>query len=208
MGSCVMGCGASGKKQALDVALDNRQQRQETFEATLRELDEHPEYVDELFKLALEHPYTLDRFLRNAALHMHDRKLAELTAKHLVGNPEGLELVLVRTLDALHGNAPAKRAAAEAMRQRAGVSADVLASHPEALHANVVALTEAVVGRPPARKAFLQAMSEKSPELAQLLIANPGVLERVMKAIISAGFQQDRSKMLALLKELADPDPG
>jgi hypothetical protein len=200
------GCGASGKKPAVDLATANPTQRREAFEATLRTLDEHPEYVDELFALSLRHPVTLDRFIRNSAAYMHEEQVAKITAAHLVKYPRGLELVLVRTLDAAADNPDAKRAIGNAMQQRAGLNADVLAGHPEALRVNVNALVDAVMSRPPARKAFLRAMSEKSPLLAQLLVNNPEALEAVLRATVRVGLKRDPGQFLGLLKELTDRD--
>jgi hypothetical protein len=99
-----VGCGAGAKKQALEVTIANDQQRRETFEATLRTLDEHPEYVDELFARARKHPRTLERFIANAAHHMHEDAVARMTVRYLVQNPAGLQRVMVRTLDAAAGS--------------------------------------------------------------------------------------------------------
>jgi hypothetical protein len=203
--ACI-GCGAGAKKQALDVTIANDQQRQEVFEATLRTLDEHPEYVDELFARARKHPRTLERFIANAAHHMHEDAIARMTTRYLVQNPAGLQRVMVRTLDAAAGKPAAKRAIAEAMRQRAGPAADALATHPEALRASVIAVIDVTASRPEARKAFLQAMNERAPALASLLIQNPRTLETVMKSTLAAAARQEDGRVLQVLRELLDPD--
>ena len=55
-----LGCSASTEKPAVDTALVNPATRHDSFEATLRVLDEHPHYVDELFAEARQHHRELD----------------------------------------------------------------------------------------------------------------------------------------------------
>src|SRR5688572_25564149 len=93
------GCSVGQKRGLLETAFDDRERRQEYFEATLRVLDEHPEYVDEFFVAANKHPKTLDRFIANTSRDLRDEKLASITAKHLAANPESLKQVLVQTLE-------------------------------------------------------------------------------------------------------------
>src|SRR4051794_27683332 len=61
------GCGASQKAAVVDAVAKSPDQRRSSFEATLRVLDQHPEYVDELYRQTRQHPPTLNRFLANAA---------------------------------------------------------------------------------------------------------------------------------------------
>lgn len=93
------GCSAGVQKPALDTAFANDAMRAETFEATLRALDEHPEYVDELFVATLSHPVTLDRFLRATARELERDEFARFTAERLVAEPKGLKRTLVAVLD-------------------------------------------------------------------------------------------------------------
>src|SRR3954471_18244030 len=94
-------CTTGAKKEATKTALDAmpRQERIDSFEATSRVLDQHPEYVDELYAAARHHGALLDRFLMNAARDLKERPMAELAAKHLVENPDSLEQTLVTSMD-------------------------------------------------------------------------------------------------------------
>jgi hypothetical protein len=58
----LLGCSAGAQKPAISTALANDEMRAETFEATLRALDENPAYVDELFAASLHHPVTWTAF--------------------------------------------------------------------------------------------------------------------------------------------------
>src|SRR5215217_7095403 len=113
-----LGCSARVQKPALDTAFANDAMRAETFEATLRALDEHPEYVDELFLATLAHPVTLDRFLRATARELERDEFARFTAERLVAEPKGLKRTLIAVLDEASDDPPALKAASEAMAER------------------------------------------------------------------------------------------
>jgi hypothetical protein len=66
-------CTIAQKRAVEEKITDDPGRRRETFEATLRLLDEKPEYVDEFFQLARGHPKTLGRFLRDTSRSLHER---------------------------------------------------------------------------------------------------------------------------------------
>lgn len=138
---CLLGgCSAGAKTQAVQTALENDETRRESFEATLRVLDQHPEYVDELFALTLQHRPTLDRFLWNAAQHLDEDWLARMNARHLVDNPAAAHQVMIAVLDDVSDEAETLAALSRAMEQRAQIAAMVVAARPETVRANLRAL--------------------------------------------------------------------
>ena len=126
-------CGTGSKAFMLDKAFALDGTRRDTMEATLRILDEHPDYVDEFFVLARGHKPTLDQFLGDAARDLHEADLAKLTAEKLVGSPAGLRRVLIETLDAARDRPKARQAITSAIQSRAGIAASILLDDPEAL---------------------------------------------------------------------------
>ena len=103
------------------------------MEANLRIFDEHPEYVEEMFRLMLEHPATLNRFLAISASGLKDPRFASLQAKHLVQEPRSLSTAMVAIVDALQGHPEAEAAFLAAMRERKGRISAVLLSDKETL---------------------------------------------------------------------------
>lgn len=109
---------------------DDPGHRAEMFEATLRILDEHPDYVDELTRLTLRHPKTLKRQFEATARVLADDDVARLNAQALVANPRGLEQLTIETFDAAVDNAPAQRAIVDAVQQRSDFIATAFVTRP------------------------------------------------------------------------------
>lgn len=195
-------CGASTQKPAIDTALDSREMRDESFEATLRVLDEHPEYVDEFFVAALRHPPTLDRFLRNTARELRRDEFARFTAERLVADPAGLKQTLVAALDEASDDPAALRAISEAMAARAQLSAIVVVQSDASIRGNLRALLTEVSKNPDARRSFLAALSENSDTMARLLVANPEVMGTMVKSFARAGATKGAKELDALGKAL------
>ena len=105
-------------------------QRAELFEATLRMLDEHPDYVDELARLTLRHPKTLQRQFEATARALDDDDVARLYARALVAHPRGLERLTIETFDAAQDDASAQRAIVDAVQQRSEFIATAFVNRP------------------------------------------------------------------------------
>jgi len=116
--SMLAACTPAQKKPAIATALSADETRHESFEATLRELDEHPEYVDEMFQLSLKHPAMLDRLLSDTAQELSDDAFARRVAAHLAAHPESLRATLVATLIEINGKPAPSDAAAQAIEAR------------------------------------------------------------------------------------------
>jgi hypothetical protein len=197
-GVCLLAaCNSIGLKSAV-IAKTTRgdEQRRETFEATLRVLDEHPEYVDEFFALAQEHPATLDRFIGNAAGHLDQKPLAKLTAGHLVENPKGLQEILEQTLDA-----------AKTPQSQAAISRAIGARPKEAarailmLSSSVQAITEQTLlsarDNPAGLQGLLVALQRQSGPLVEILAADPPTLKILVGGLVQRASADP--KLAALL---------
>ena len=198
----LLGCTTGQKAKAVDVVLDGEGRRKESFEATLRVLDDNPTYVDEFFVIARKHPKTLDRFIANAARDLKREELAKITARHLAKNPDSLKQVLVQTMDAAKASPEARAAIAAAIEERAALASEIMADKPSAMQASFEAMVDAIADRPEARAAFLQSMQRTSPEIAQLLANNPSTLKAMTKAMFRVGMQHAKAEMTSLLDEL------
>jgi hypothetical protein len=174
----------------VDQALADDKLRAEAFEATLRVLDEHPEYVDEFFAASLRHTPTLDRFIFDTAGKLEDENLSRMTARHLASHPAGLRQILIATLDESSNHPAALEANAQAMAARPQVSAMVVTSREETLLLTMRALIDEVMKNPKARAAFLKSLQGNSPELAQLITSNPESLKTLAEALAKAGVEK------------------
>lgn len=145
-------CSPEGKAEITDQAFDDPGRRTEMLEATLRVLDAHPDYVDELFQLTLRHPRTLDRLLANTARGVEQRELARRVAGHLTAHPDGLREVMIATLDAARDRRKAQGAIVDAMEARAPQAAVYLVDHPTQMATVSRALVKEAVEDPQARE--------------------------------------------------------
>lgn len=196
------GCSAGAQKPAIATALDDAGRRQESFEATLRVLDENPEYVDELFQASLKHPATLDRLLRNTARELERDEFARFTAKRLVAEPKGLQQILIATLDDASDDPAALRAASNAMAARPQLAAIVVVQTDESLRSTLRALIKEVRKNPDARRSFLVALSENSDDMAAIIVPNGKVLGTLVKAFAKVGVANAEKELSALAKVL------
>jgi hypothetical protein len=156
-----VGCATSSKAKLLEKAYQNPERRRELFEANLEVLDRNPEYVDQFFALARQHPPTLERFVENQSAQLdHDPALAAMTAKHLRRHPKGLEVTMAQTLDAAERDGAARRAIANAVRSRAPIATDIIVEEPDALAALGKAMAKKAKDDPQAREHLKTALSD------------------------------------------------
>jgi CRP-like cAMP-binding protein len=189
------------QRKVVGEVVDEQPARREAFEATLRVLDEHPEYVDEFFAQLLEHPPAMNRFLAINASGLDDPQYAALMARHLVRHPEPLTETMVQVLIAGKDKPESQRAMALSMEQQPELTARTVTSRPESVSAVTRALVGVLREQPEARQAFLAALQERKAEVAELLLSDPKALTALMGELARRGADDD--KVAALLRELA-----
>jgi hypothetical protein len=197
-------CTPAQKRPVVATALDNTETRRESFEATLRELDEHPEYVDEFFEITLRHPKTLDRLFWNNAQHAHHEPLARLNAERLVDAPPGLKTVLIATLDASQDRQQALEATAEAIESRPALTVRALVQRERALRRTMHELLAVAQRDPAVQRAFLAAMMEDRQAVANVLASDPEVMGALFKALGGVGLRRGQSELESFLSALDD----
>jgi hypothetical protein len=195
-------CAASTQKPAIDAALSDPQMRQESLEATLRVMDENPEYVDELFSASLRHPKTLDRFLKNTARELERDEFARFVAARLVTSPTGVKRVLISTLDAASNKPEVLKAVSEAMAERPQLAAIVVVQTEESVRGTIRALLVEVLKNPDARRYFLKALAENSEPMASVIVPNPEVMKVLLKAFVHVGIKKGEKELAAFAKAL------
>jgi hypothetical protein len=107
--------------------------RAATMTRLLRAMEDHPEYVDELYRAALRHPRVLDRLYANTARTASDDDFARRLADQLVAHPAALRTIVRVLFDAAADDDDGRRALAEAIEVRATEAASLLAETPEQL---------------------------------------------------------------------------
>jgi hypothetical protein len=182
-----LGCSASAQKPAVDTALKNDQTRHEAFEATLRVLDEHPEYVPEFLEIAQHHESALEAILDDTALRLQEDGLARRTANHLAKYPDAIKQVLIAVLDRISGEPAALAGAAQAMAARPQVAAIVITQREDAVRSTLHALVVEVSKNSKARQWFLRGMAENSSQLTAIIAEDPEVLGAFAKAVVAVG---------------------
>ncbi len=185
------GCGTSveTKRKAMGLALNEEPTRGEFFEATLRELDAHPEYVDQFFQVALNHRPTLERFIANTVAHLHEKELAALTASYLAKDPDALYTILVQTLDHVDQRA-SQKAIASAIEDRAELSAQAIATRPSAIRTVTLSMVDVVANNPEGRDAFRAAMKQRKQQLAQIIATDPETLSGMVDDLMALASKE------------------
>ncbi|MDQ2644493.1 MAG: hypothetical protein M3020_11795, partial [Myxococcota bacterium] len=201
-----LACAASSQKPAVDAALSNDALRSESLEATLRVLDQHPEYVDELFALTLKHPKTLDRFLQNTARELSDDALSRLTARRLADHPDGLRRIMVATLDEISDEPAPLAAVSESIRERPQIAAMVLVQREESVRRTLRALMGEVGKNRDARRWFLLGVQDNAVSMASVIAQDPTVLSSLLRAFGKVGLKAGKTELEALLKAVAPGD--
>jgi hypothetical protein len=179
-------CSTGQKESLMRFALDADERRQELLEATLRVLDDHPEYVDELFAMAEKHPDTLERFIENAVENLDEEELAMVTAEHLARNPASLKMILVETIRASEADPAARAAIAAALGAEVELTTDILTDDPELVTESMIATVHHVMKKREARTAFVKAMWGTSPALAAILVNNPKLMTQIFQLLIAS----------------------
>jgi hypothetical protein len=188
----VAACSAGAQKPALETALSDPKMRHESFEATLRVLDEHPEYVPEFLDLTMRHDIALDAVLEDTARRLQEDGLARRTAMHLAHYPQAIKQVLITTLDRISNQPAGQDGAAQAMASRPQLAAIVITQREDALRSTLHALVVEVMKNARARRWFLRGMAENSGQLASMLTEDPEVMGAFAKAMGRVGV--DKSK--------------
>jgi hypothetical protein len=157
----VAGCATSTKEALVDRTLHDRHRRLDSFEATLRVLDQHPEYVDEFFTIARRHEATLGRVIEDQSAAMDgDRALARLTAEHLGRHPRALGNIMQETLVAIRHDQASRQAVATAMAAHADISAGIVTDDGDAMAKLVHAMGKKVEADPHKRDEMRKAVKE------------------------------------------------
>jgi hypothetical protein len=185
------GCSTAQKKSLISTAIEDKGQRQQALEATIRVFDENPEYVDEMFALMINHKTSLNRFLTVSASGLDDPKFSALMARHLVKEPKALAETFVQLLEAAKDAPEARKAMAGAMMQRPALVAETVLSRPEALTPTMVAIVDALQSHPEAQGAFLAAMRERKDRITSLLLSDKETLAAVMAAMARQGVKDN-----------------
>jgi hypothetical protein len=192
-------CGATTQKSLITTAVSSDGERATAFEATARTLDDHPEWIDEFYRVARRHPALLRRFLANTAHDLRQPELASETGELLAESEPSLEQTLIATLDASKSRPPARAGIDSAIATRAGTMADIIADAPRAVTAITDATVAAVEHRPPAKAAFLASLRTQSPRLAVMLKQDPDTAKTLLGALAR---QYDPPAMAELLQML------
>jgi len=204
VGMSSVACSATQQRPMVATAFSNDEMRHESIEATLRVLDAHPEYIDELFERALQHPPTRARLLHDAAQHLNDASLARQAADELTAAPDGLKTTMVASFDAMYDRPPALAAAAEALEQRPDHTARIMVQRELAIRRSVRALSQELQRNPKAKRAFLLALQENSEAMAMVITSDPAVMAALLRAIGKAGVQRGSSEFETFLQKLAE----
>jgi len=195
----LLGCSAGAQKPVIETALKDPKTRTEAFEATLRVLDEHPEYAPEFMTITLRHEAALEAILDDTARRLQDLGLARRTANHLAKYPDGLKQTLIAVLDRISGEPAPLAGAAQAMAARPQVAAIVITQREDAVRSTLHALVVEVMKNEKAKHWFQQGMAENSTPLTEIISEDPKVMAAFAKAIVSVEGTKGKNALKSAL---------
>ena len=205
-----LACGIEGKKEVAKTALDamDEKGRADTFEGTLRVLDDHPDYIDQIYELTKKHPKVLDRIVADASVDLKDKPFAELAARHIVENPESLETVLVVTLPIIAKAPKARAAVNRALVVDAEVATDIATDDSATLSRLIEAALPTLEKKPSARKNVLAAVHKDRAKIIAFVKEDPQLAKELGEQLIRELVKDKPTieKMLRAAKVL-DDDP-
>lgn len=187
----------------MSAALDNPKLRRESLEATLRVLDAHPEYVDDMFALTLQHPKTLNRFLQDTAAHLSDDAFARYTARRLADHPDGLRMILIATLDEVSDEQAPLQAVSQAIKERPQVAALAMIQREDTVRLTMRALMQEVEKNAAARRFFLLAVQDNSVPMAGAIAQDSKVMASMLRAFGKVGMH--KQELEALIQAVEHP---
>jgi hypothetical protein len=167
-------------------------------------LDEHPEYVDELFAQVRRHPKTLTQLLRITAEHLHEEDLAKLTAVQLAAAPNGLKTTLIASLDVMQDKPAAMNAAAAAIEARPRETARMLVQRELAVKNTVRALVDVMGENPRAADVFRESLAQNSDSLAAIITKDPELTGALFKSIAKSGLKRGANEFQSFLRAYAE----
>lgn len=200
--ACVLLVGCT-KKELIGSQLATPVTRNADLEAALQIMDEHPEYLADVYAAARRHPRTLQAMVDLATADLNDPALAKMVAARVALHPEVLDRIVREAIDAA-SKSPASRAAIDrAVGERAATAAGMLADEPVVLAAVTRAAIEALQKRPAARDAVMGSMRDLAPELVAMVMKDPAT----MKAFVAAAVHEASSRVSVreMLQALAAP---
>lgn len=181
-------CGVGTKQEVAKTTLTSMSdsERRETFEATARVLDEHPELVDELYAVTKRHDATMRRFLANTSRDLRDPGLATATAELLAQHPDSVEQTMVRTTDSVAKNEASRHAMSRAIASRADETVDILTDDPDALSRVLTASLETLEKKPKARSAALVAVRKNRGRIVAFVKSDPALAKDMTEELLRA----------------------
>lgn len=193
-------CGVGTKQEVAKTTLTSMSdsERRETFEATARVLDEHPELVDELYAVTRRHEATMRRFLANTSRDLHDPGLATATAELLAEHPDSVEQTMVRTTDAVAKNEASRHAMSRAIASRADETVDILTDDTEALSRVLTASLETLEKKPKARGAALVAVRKNRRRIVAFVKNDPALAKEMTEELLRALVEDEPALAKAL----------
>jgi hypothetical protein len=197
-------CGTGGKERLLRTALHGDDSRREWLEATLRVLDDHPEYIDELYVAARGHERVLGRFTENMARDLHDEKLARMMARYFTRHPSSLRQVMIAALDEAREDRAAREAIAQGIQERGDVVLKITLEHPEMASQSLRDLLDGAESNEPLARTIAEALSEKADLAANLITDHPDLVYGMLRATVDHVLEKPDARRAFVLAMSAE----
>jgi hypothetical protein len=201
--AAIVACTATAKQQGIDKVLGamSTDQRRESFQETAVVLDEHPDWIDQFYEVARRHPALMKRFLTRATHDLKEPELAKMTAELLSDEPESLEQVLVKTVDASKSKKQARLAIDRAVAARAEPMSDVLTDSPATIEAITKGFLTVAAHKPAAKESLERAIEGQSARIVEFAANDPALMSSMTRSLLLASAR-DKESLVKLLKEL------
>jgi hypothetical protein len=201
-----LACGAAVQEAIIKPPMANDSERATAFEATARLLDEHPEWVDQMYAVVQRHDRTRRRMLEDATRDLSNEGASQEQAALLAKDPAALRQILISTVDASKADPEARRAFAHAVAERSEVVADVLTDDPDAVRATLIATVESARTKKGARRSMAQAIERTHVALGDIATDSGPALHVMMLGTVDAAQRKPaaRAALEQAVEERAD----
>jgi hypothetical protein len=192
------------KKELIGSQLAGPTSRSADLEASLQILDEHPEYLADVYAAARRHPRTLQAIVDMATADLGDPDLAKMVSARLALHPEVIDTVAREAIDATSKTPAARAAIDKAVGQRAATAVGMLADEPAVLAAVTKEAIAVLEKRPAARQAVMGALRDLAPELVAMVMKDPASMKAFVAAVVHEATSS-RASIREMLQALGGP---
>lgn len=199
----LLACATVPPKAMVDATMEDEHTRKATIEKVLRTLDEHPEYDDDVYAAAKNHPKTFARMVELAGHDLEDKTFADSTTAIVVKDPAATAQTMVSAVEQFQKLPATIDAVNQALSKHSDLMVSLVDHDRPTLDALIEAELRAADKDEKARGVLLDVLIAASPHLLELVARDPKILGQLTEAFLRAGLH-DKESLKEMFKKIVD----